>query len=326
MPKLIFLFTIITFSLAPHMSNSETYQIKDKSEPTFERKPLPRPLILTQQLLKEQVQKKRQPNMHTAAKYVKEGNYSSALIELQPLAREGIADAQALLGYMHLHGMGTKQDNETAFFWLNKSAEQGVVESYTLLGFMHLDGTAGAGKNGKEAEKWFLKASLRGLGEAQFQLAYLYDHGLHGATHDPNAAFTWYKRSAALGHPRSQHNLALFLLKGKGGAKQNPEEALEWLQRSAAQNHKTSQRSLAGIYFLGEVVEQNLLYAYMWASLSFTHDPEDPTSKIFQIITKYMSESEIKIGKELAASCFKKNFKGCGNLLEAWEVGNAKLL
>ena len=157
MPKLIFLFTIITFSLAPHMSNSETYQIKDKSEPTFERKPLPRPLILTQQLLKEQVQKKRQPNMHTAAKYVKEGNYSSALLELNPLAREGIADAQALLGYMHLHGMGTRRDNETAFFWLNKSAEQGVVESYTLLGFMHLDGTAGAGKNGKEAEKWFLK-------------------------------------------------------------------------------------------------------------------------------------------------------------------------
>jgi len=291
-----------------------------------ERGPLPRPLILTQKLLEEQVQKKRQPNMHTAAKYVKEGNYSSALLELNPLAREGIADAQALLGYMHLQGMGTRRDNETAFFWLNKSAEQGVVESYTLLGFMHLDGTAGAGKNGKEAEKWFLKASLRGLGEAQFQLAYLYAHGLHGATHDPNAAFTWYKRSAALGHPRAQHNLALFLLEGKGGAKINPEKAFELLQRSAAQNHKTSQRSLAGIYFLGEVVEQNFLYAYMWASLSLIDDTEHPTSKIFQIITKYMSESEIKIGKELAASCFKKNFKGCGDLLEAWKFRNAKLL
>ena len=157
-------------------------------------------------------------------------------------------------------------------------------------------------------------------------MAYLYSHGLHGATHDLNAAFDWYKRSAAKGHPGAQHNLALFILEGKGGAKQNPNEALEWFQRSAAQNHKTSQRSLAGIYFLGEVIEQNLLYAYMWAALSFNHDLKSPSGKMFKIITKYMSESEIKIGQELAASCFKKNFKGCDNLLETFEVKNAKLL
>ncbi len=326
MPKLIFLFSTIIFVLSPYVSNSETYHVNGKYGSTFERRPLPRPLVLTEKLLKEQAQWSRKPNMHTAAKYFKEGNYSSALLELNPLAHEGIADAQALLGYIYLHGMGIPKDNIAASFWLHKAAEQGVAESYALLGFMYLSGDIGGEKNGKEAEKWFLKGALRSDSESQFQLAYLYSHGLHGATHDLNAAFDWYKRSAAKGHPRAQHNLALFLLNGKGGAKQNPKEALEWFQRSAAQNHKTSQRSLAGIYFLGEIVEQNLLYAYMWANLSFNHEPESPSGKMFEIITKFMSDSEIKTGKELAVSCYKEKFKGCDNLLETFEFKNAKLL
>ena len=254
------------------------------------------------------------PSYQNASKSYQAEDYSSAFHNLYPLAQDGMADAQAILGYMYLYGQGVNKNIPKALLWLNKAADQGVSESYSILGHIYLKGADGLEKDGQEAKKWFLKASLRGDRQAQFQLAYLYSHEQEGVAYNPNKALKWYKLSAQGGYPNSQHNLALIFLSGKGGVKKNPKEALKWFHRAAQQNYKRSQTSLAGLYFIGEVIEQNLAYAHMWAFISSKDDLQGDGVLFLQIIGDYMNDTELKLARKLAAWCLKKELRGCDDL------------
>ena len=259
-----------------------------------------------------------EPNFQRAGKFYKEGNYTSALVELKPLAHEGIADAQAMLGYMYLEGQGVAKDVTRAISWLKKAADQGVSESYAMLGYIYLNGGDGVERDGQQAKDWFLKASLRGIRQAQFQLAYLYSHGLEGVKQDPALGLKWYKKSAYAGYPPSQHNLALIFLEGKADVNKNPSEALKWFLRAAESNYERSQISLAGIYFLGEDIEQNLIKAYMWAFIASKNNAEGEGTNVIRVMEKYLKEDEIKRAEELAIFCLKTDLQGCEKMSAQW--------
>src|SRR5208283_5325013 len=53
---------------------------------------------------------------------LEKGDYAAALIELQPLADQGHAGAQVLLGEMYLTGRGTAPDERQAMEWFRKAA------------------------------------------------------------------------------------------------------------------------------------------------------------------------------------------------------------
>ncbi len=53
------------------------------------------------------------------------GDYSVALKELRPLAEQGNAEAQALLGLMYNLGRGVPLDSSQALKWYKAAAEQG---------------------------------------------------------------------------------------------------------------------------------------------------------------------------------------------------------
>ena len=53
------------------------------------------------------------------------GDYATALKELRPLAAQGNAAAQALLGMMYEEGQGVPQDDVQAYVWLSLAAAQG---------------------------------------------------------------------------------------------------------------------------------------------------------------------------------------------------------
>ena len=62
-----------------------------------------------------------------------QGDYATALHELQPLAEQGNAAAQYALGVMHANGDGIPMNFDTALKWYTLAAEQGYAfAQYTL--------------------------------------------------------------------------------------------------------------------------------------------------------------------------------------------------
>tara|TARA_Y100000294_G_C8300892_1_gene234681 strand:- start:140 stop:523 length:384 start_codon:yes stop_codon:yes gene_type:complete len=57
---------------------------------------------------------------------VRRGDYATALKEWKPLAEQGDADAQYLLGLMYRNGLDVPEDYKLAVEWYRKSAEQGI--------------------------------------------------------------------------------------------------------------------------------------------------------------------------------------------------------
>ena len=67
-------------------------------------------------------------------------DYATALREWTPLAKQGNANAQTLLGAMYEEEKGVPQDYKTAVKWYRLAAEQGGALAPTRLGFMYYKG------------------------------------------------------------------------------------------------------------------------------------------------------------------------------------------
>jgi len=68
------------------------------------------------------------------------GDYATALREWTPLAEQGNADAQTLLGAMYDNGEGVPQDYKTAVKWYTLAAKQGNAFAQSNLGVMYANG------------------------------------------------------------------------------------------------------------------------------------------------------------------------------------------
>ncbi|HEV2495402.1 MAG TPA: tetratricopeptide repeat protein [Terriglobia bacterium] len=66
------------------------------------------------------------------------GDYATALKELRPLADQGNAEAQALLGLMYNLGRGVPRDYVQAEKWYRAAADQGNAQAECQLGSMYL--------------------------------------------------------------------------------------------------------------------------------------------------------------------------------------------
>jgi TPR repeat protein len=73
------------------------------------------------------------------------GDYATALREWTPLAEQGNASMQNLVGTMHNEGKGTPQDYKTAVKWWRLAAEQGNAHAQFNLGTMHNEGRRSTG-------------------------------------------------------------------------------------------------------------------------------------------------------------------------------------
>ena len=82
------------------------------------------------------------------------GDFATALKEFRPLAEQGYASAQFLLGYMYRNGQGVPQDYKTAAKWYTLSAEQGNAGAQSNLGLMYIAGQ-GVLQDNVYAHMWF---------------------------------------------------------------------------------------------------------------------------------------------------------------------------
>jgi hypothetical protein len=125
----------------------------------------------------------------------KRGDYATALRLLRPLANQGNAVAQRMLGVMYDLGQGVPQDYAEAMKWYLQGAEQGNVRAQTNLGVMY-DGGRGVPEDYGEAMKWYRKAADQGDADAQNYLGVMHEHG-HGVPPDYVQAYKWYDVAAA---------------------------------------------------------------------------------------------------------------------------------
>jgi uncharacterized protein len=84
----------------------------------------------------------------------REGHYGTALRLARPLAAEGDAHAQSVLGLLYYSGEGVPQDKAEAVKWFRRAADQGDAQAQYNLGLSYAKGEAGEPDN-VSAHMWF---------------------------------------------------------------------------------------------------------------------------------------------------------------------------
>lgn len=125
-----------------------------------------------------------------------------------------------------------KGDRATALRLSQPLAEQGDARAQSLLGFIHYN-DRGVLRDDAEAVKWSRLAADQGDAAAQFRLGLMYSEG-HGVPQDHAEAANWYRLAADRRHPQAQYNLGLLYATGKGVA-QDDVMAHMWFNLAAAQ-------------------------------------------------------------------------------------------
>jgi len=104
--------------------------------------------------------------MQQARKAFGNKDYKKTLEIIKPLAEQGDARAQHLLGFMYDQGQGVPQDYKEAVKWFRLSAEQGDEGAQAKLGVLYLRGR-GVPQDYVLAHMWFNLSGSNGIEDAE---------------------------------------------------------------------------------------------------------------------------------------------------------------
>lgn len=116
-------------------------------------------------------------------------DFEDAFHEWSPLASQGHAEAQNMLGFMYRWGQGVEQDFAKAQEWYKRSADQGHSRAQNNLGMIYLHGL-GVPKDDQQAFYWFLRAAEQDNAAGQNHLGLLYFKG-KGVAQDYVQSYKW---------------------------------------------------------------------------------------------------------------------------------------
>lgn len=189
------------------------------------------------------------------------GDYTQAHELLLPLAEQGNAGAQTILGIMYDYGHGVEKDEVKALDWYLRAAVQGDPAVQYKVGDRFFQGT-GTEQNYREALEWWELAASGGYSDAQFNLGLMYYRGLVTPPDFAKAA-ELFKAAAMQENSYAQYSLAVMYSFGEG-VKKSYAEALKWLEKSAAQGLAQAQFNLGVFYENGYGIEKNVETARAW--------------------------------------------------------------
>ncbi len=89
------------------------------------------------------------------------GDYPTALREFTPPAKQGVAEAQHILGVLYEKGKAVLQDFARARQWYEKAAAQGIAGAQYRLGALYHHGYGGP-QDFVQAYKWYNLAAANG--------------------------------------------------------------------------------------------------------------------------------------------------------------------
>ncbi|MFZ6777804.1 AMIN domain-containing protein [Undibacterium sp. Ji83W] len=183
-----------------------------------------------------------------------------------PLARQGNAEMQNVIGEMYLYGNGVAKDPVMAFYWFSLAAKQGVAVSQIHLGYMYRDGN-GVIKDYVQSVHWFRRAAESGDPDAQLCLAGMYFLG-QGVKRDLKKTDYWTLKSANQGYLRAQKLLAKIYTPNSGLKstilKPDKTKAAMWYEKAAGQGDQESQFTIGSLYYNGDGVTRNFEKAAYW--------------------------------------------------------------
>ena len=241
------------------------------------------------------------------------GDYAAAMRIARPLANQGIARAQEMVGRMYEQGQGVAQNYGEAYKWYRLAADKGNADAQFSLGKMYANGL-GVPPNGREAYKWYDKAAEQGNANAQTFMGDRYSFGL-GVPKNDAEAFKWYRLAAEQGHAFAQLSLGSMYHNGKG-VPQNYPEAAKWYHKAAEQGIAAAQASLGYMYQYGVGVPQNYVQAHMWDNLAASGSASDPERGDFaqfrDLLANKMTPSQLTQAQVMAEQCLRSNYKDCG--------------
>ena len=160
------------------------------------------------------------------------GHYKETLALLQPLAVNGNAVAQILVGRCYESGLGIAQDLETAAKWYTLAAEQNNDQAQVLLAYCYEHGL-GVVKDEQKTLQLIQQAAEKGNAEAQFNLALYASRGLYGVPKDFAQSFVWAKKSADQGYAQAERFVGACYEYGVG-TEANSQEAEKWYAKAKA--------------------------------------------------------------------------------------------
>lgn len=122
-------------------------------------------------------------------------DYPVALKILQPLADQGNAGAEAIIGTMYAQGYGVEPDTAKSFKWTRLAAEHGDAKSQYWLGDRYAEGH-GVKQDYAAALRWWRKAAQQDYTTPlRLNLAKKYELGQDGVKQDYAEAYFWYSLS-----------------------------------------------------------------------------------------------------------------------------------
>ena len=131
-------------------------------------------------------------DLASAKRAYEQKDYATAFKEVTPLAQEGHADSQFLLGKMYWMGQGVLKDPDQAIKWFKLSGAQGNAEAQFYLGSFYLL----PHRDIAEGVKWLRLSAEQGNQDAQWLLGKAYLQGDKELPRDPVQAEMWLRLAA----------------------------------------------------------------------------------------------------------------------------------
>jgi uncharacterized protein len=192
-------------------------------------------------------------------------DYATELKLVRPLAEQGNALAQGMLGAMYHDGLGIQKDYAEAFRWFLSGAEQGDAAAQWGLGLIYRRGD-GVPADNAEARRWYRKSAEQGFAAAEYEFGQMYFRG-QGLPQDWAEAVKWWRKAAEQGHDGAQYALGLMYFRGQG-VPQDWAEAVKWWRKAAEQGDASAQTKLGLMYessiFEGLGLPKNPQEAFRW--------------------------------------------------------------
>lgn len=179
-------------------------------------------------------------------------------------AKQGLLDAQTMLGQLLLDGRGIERDPALAVTWFRIAARQGHAMAHNMLGRC-LEHGWGLEANLPAAAEHYQHAADAGLDWGQYNLANLLATG-RGVLRDPPQAFALYLRAAVQGHAKSMNLVGRFYEEGQAVLRDTT-LAHQWYCRSAEAGDFRGQFSHAAV-----LIEQGEIEAAIsWLRTALQH-------------------------------------------------------
>ena len=199
-------------------------------------------------------------------------DYSQAYKCFIELAESGMPEAQYMVSFCCLYGLGTNENETEAFNWMLKASKQGLPDALFRIGQYYINGW-GCSIDEKKGFNYLLQAADIGVEQAQDMVGGCYMEGV-GVEKDEKKGFSWRLKAAEKGLAIAQNSVGWYYATGQGTGV-DYKKALEWYEKSAAQNESWAFNNMAYLYFKGNGVEKDINKAFTLVDKAIELEPEN---------------------------------------------------